>query len=377
MIKSGDCQRDRQNIFSTMKKIAKTGPRFSRLLLKWNSEKNNRQLPWKGEKDPYKIWLSEIILQQTRVEQGLNYYKKFIDRFPDVHQLAAAKDTVIYKMWEGLGYYNRCKNLIETARNISKKRNGKFPETYDEILALKGVGNYTAAAIASFAFNLPYAVVDGNVYRVLSRVFGINKPTDSISGKKYFTELADELLDKQNPGLYNQALMDFGAVICKPLNPLCHACVFQKHCYAFRNKATDVLPVKENKLKFKQRWFYFIVAVYRGRVYLRLRSGNDIWRNLHEFILVETASARSADDVLNEAAKMKWLKKRTYNTESVSPVYRQTLSHQKIACRFIRVKLKRAARVPGYKAVMYKQLARYAFPKIINEFLRYNPVHSS
>ena len=376
MIKSGDCQRDRQNIFSTMKKTAITGPRFSRLLLKWNLENNTRQMPWKGEKDPYKIWLSEIILQQTRVEQGLGYYKKFIDRFPDVHQLAASKDTVIYKMWEGLGYYNRCKNLIEAAHYLSKKKKGRFPETYEEILVLKGVGNYTAAAIASFAFNLPYAVVDGNVFRVLSRVFGINKPIDSIPGKKYFTELANELLDKQYPGIYNQALMDFGAVVCKPLNPLCRVCVFQKHCYAFRNKATGILPVKENKLKIRQRWFYYIIAEYRGRVYLRLRSGNDIWRNLHEFILIETPSARSADEVLNEAALKKWLKKREYNTESVSPVYRQTLSHQKITCRFILVKLKQPARLPGFKAITYNQLARYAFPKIIKEFLRNSPIHS-
>ena len=194
----------------------------------WNRHQNKRKMPWKGEKDPYKIWLSEIILQQTRVEQGLKYYEKFISTFSDIHKLAAAKDEKIYKLWEGLGYYSRCKNLIETARFISKKLNGKFPDAFEDILSLKGVGNYTASAIASFAYNQPYAVVDGNVFRVLSRFFGIKKPIDSTEGKKLFSGLAFELLDKKRPGIYNQALMDFGAVICKPY-PLCNSCVLKDH----------------------------------------------------------------------------------------------------------------------------------------------------
>jgi len=202
--------------------------RFAELLIKWNKKENKRVMPWKGEKDPYKIWLSEIILQQTRVEQGLEYYNRFVKVFPEINKLAKAPDKKIFKLWEGLGYYTRCRNLITTARFIVKEKKGVFPQTYEEIISLKGVGPYTAAAISSFAFNLPHAVVDGNVYRVLSRVFGIKKPVDSTEGKKYFNGLANELLSKEQPGIYNQAIMDFGAIICKPSSPLCTACVFRK-----------------------------------------------------------------------------------------------------------------------------------------------------
>src|SRR5688572_13533166 len=217
--------------------------KFPAILIRWNKHQNVRQMPWKGEKDPYKIWLSEIILQQTRVDQGLKYYEKFVSHFPNIRQLAAAKDEKIYKLWEGLGYYSRCRNLIVTARFISKNLNGKFPDTFEDILALKGVGHYTASAIASFAYNFPHAVVDGNVFRVLSRIFGIKKPTDSTEGKKLFSQLAFELLDKKQPGIYNQALMDFGAVICKPY-PLCSICVFKDQCFAFKNDLVNQLPIK-------------------------------------------------------------------------------------------------------------------------------------
>jgi len=192
-----------------MKKVeqSESKSRFASLLLKWNKEKNDRQMPWKGEKDPYKIWLSEIILQQTRVEQGLSYYNAFIKTFPDVHKLAKAPDAKVFKLWEGLGYYTRCRNLLITARFISKEKKGVFPDSYETIKELKGIGPYTAAAISSFAFNLPHAVVDGNVFRVLARVFGIATPTDTTEGKKMFTALAEELLDRKQPGLYNQAIM--------------------------------------------------------------------------------------------------------------------------------------------------------------------------
>ena len=192
---------------------------FSKRLLHWNKIQNKRAMPWKGEKDPYKIWLSEIILQQTRVEQGWNYYNRFVSTFPNIKKLAAAPEEKVFKLWEGLGYYTRCKNLIATAKFIAKEKQGEFPNAYNEILDLKGVGPYTAAAIASFAFNLPHAVVDGNVFRVLARFFGIETATDSTTGKKLFSGLAEELLDKKLPGIYNQAIMDFGAMICKPKNP--------------------------------------------------------------------------------------------------------------------------------------------------------------
>src|SRR4030095_3299602 len=243
------------------KKRGKTGSNrsFTRLLLRWNRQKNKREMPWKGEKDPYKIWLSEIILQQTRVEQGIEYYHRFIKKFPDIRQLAKANDKLIFKLWEGLGYYSRCRNLISTARLISQEFDGRFPTTFDDIRQLRGVGPYTAAAISSFAFNLPHAVIDGNVSRVLSRVFEIMKPVDSTEGKKIIVSLAGELLDKDEPGVYNQAIMDFGAVVCKPLVPLCSNCVFKKICLAFRNDHVKKLPLKSKRIIIKERWFYYFV----------------------------------------------------------------------------------------------------------------------
>ena len=324
-------------------------------------------MPWKGEKDPYKIWLSEIILQQTRVEQGVKYYEKFVSNFPDIHSLAGAKDEKVYKLWEGLGYYTRCKNLIDTARFISKKLNGKFPDKFEDIVALKGVGHYTASAIASLAYNLPYAVVDGNVFRVLSRIFGIKRPTDTIEGKKLFTQLAYELLDKRQPGIYNQALMDFGAVICKPY-PLCTVCVFRNNCYAFKNDLVSKLPIKEKKLKIRTRWFNYLIIENDRRILIHKRTGSDIWKNLHEFVLIESNGNTSVKEILNTAEKQKFLKKGRYITVSVSPVYAQQLSHQKIMGRFIKIASKMELDLPGYKDVSKKQLSQHAFPRLITAF---------
>ena len=341
---------------------------FLALLLQWNRDQNTRKMPWKGEKDPYKIWLSEIILQQTRVEQGWKYYEKFITVFPDINKLAAAKDEKIYKFWEGLGYYSRCKNLIETARFISKKLNGKFPETFEDILSLKGVGNYTASAIASFAYNLPHAVVDGNVFRVLSRVFGIKKPIDSTEGKKLFSQLAFELLDKEQPGIYNQALMDFGAVICKPQNPLCDNCVLKDHCFAYKKGFVNKLPVKEKEIKITTRWFNYLVIGYNDKIYIRKRIGNDIWKNLHEFVLIETNSHISAKRLLAKAGKEKILKKNSYKVVSISPLYSQQLSHQKIKGLFIQIAIKKEVALPGFKPVSLKQLSHHAFPRLLKAY---------
>jgi A/G-specific adenine glycosylase len=341
---------------------------FRDLLLRWNRHQNTRKMPWKGEKDPYKIWLSEIILQQTRVEQGWKYYEKFITLFPDINKLAAAKDEKIYKHWEGLGYYSRCKNLIETARFISKKLNGEFPNTFEDILSLKGVGNYTASAIASFAYNLPHAVVDGNVFRVLSRVFGVKKPIDSTEGKKLFSQLAFELLDKKQPGIYNQALMDFGAVICKPQNPLCHSCVFKNHCFAYKKGFVNKLPIKEKKIKIITRWFNYLVISYNDKLYIRKRIGRDIWKNLHEFVLIETNTNASAKKILANAEKEKILKKDSYKVVSISPLYSQQLSHQTIKGRFVKIAIKNEFVLPGFKPVSLKQLSRHAFPRLLNSY---------
>jgi len=343
--------------------------KFSRFLLRWDKKKNDRQMPWKGEKDPYKIWLSEIILQQTRVEQGWVYYKKFVENYPTVQLLAVAPDTEVYKSWEGLGYYNRCKNLLESARYISEKLDGVFPGKYEDILSLKGVGTYTAAAISSFAFNFPYAVLDGNVFRVLARIFGIKKAINAADGKKYFTKLASELLHKKQPGIYNQALMDFGAVVCKPVNPICPACVFKNNCYAFKNDLIREFPLKEKKNKVRNRWFYYIVLEYKNRIYIKKRTGNDIWKNLYEFVLIETDQIAGKKKVLNLAIKKGFLEKGSFSVQSVSSNQSQQLSHQKITGQFIRVKLQKALTIPGLKAVSPNQLVKYPFPRFINAYL--------
>jgi len=343
---------------------------FAGLLLKWNRLQNNRQMPWKGEKDPYKIWLSEIILQQTRVEQGLAYYHRFIERFPDVHKLAKAKDQVIFKLWEGLGYYTRCRNLIAAARYISRELNGKFPATYEEINALKGVGPYTASAISSFAFNLPHAVVDGNVFRVLSRVFGIAKPIDSTDGKKYFTLLANGLLDKKQPGIYNQAIMDFGAVVCKPAAPLCTQCVFNKTCFAFLNKKVNKLPVKEKTIRIKKRWFYYLIIEHDNETAIQQRTGKDIWNQLYEFPMVEKEEDTPLETILRQAVTLGLLTKNKYQFITISPLFRQQLSHQLIAGHFIKIKIPKKNTVRLEMLwVKANQLKKFAFPKFITQYL--------
>lgn len=324
-------------------------------------------MPWKGEKDPYKIWLSEIILQQTRVEQGLAYYQRFVAAFPTVKDLALAPEIKVFKLWEGLGYYTRCKNLIASAKYVHTSLGGRFPETYEAILALKGVGPYTAAAIGSFAFNLPNAVVDGNVFRVLSRYFGIDVPTDSSKGKKLFSDLANNLIDKTQPGIYNQALMDFGAVICKPKLPACNECILQQHCTAFLQGSTNQLPVKEKSILKRSRWFYYLVLDFKGSVYVRKRGGGDIWENLYEFILIELNEAVQLDSL--QPVK-EFFGDGRFEVNHISNFYTQQLTHQTIHGRFIQVKIEEPFTLIGYKPVSKKALEKLPFPKFITNYLK-------
>jgi A/G-specific adenine glycosylase len=343
---------------------------FTKQLLLWNEIHNNRQMPWKGEKDPYKIWLSEIILQQTRVEQGLDYYNRFVKIFPTIKHLAKAPDTTVFKLWEGLGYYTRCKNLIATAKYIAEELNGEFPSEYEDILALKGIGPYTAAAIGSFAFNIPKAVVDGNVFRVLSRYFGIEIPIDSTEGKKKFTLLADDLLDKKKPSIYNQALMDFGAVICKPQLPLCSDCLLKKSCSAFNEKRVNELPVKEKSIIKKTRWLYYLITEYKYQYYVRKRPAKDIWENLYEFILIENTQSATVDELfLLKSAKGIFGKKKPAII-SVSGIYKQQLTHQTIYGQFIRIKLSKPLKTEGFELVDKKKIEQLPFPKFINHYLQ-------
>ncbi len=349
---------------------------FTKSLLHWNKKDNDRPMPWKGETDPYKIWLSEIILQQTRVEQGWDYYKRFIKTYPTVHKLASAPEEKIFKLWEGLGYYTRCKNLIATAKIIAKENKGKFPDSYDEILALKGVGPYTAAAIASFAYNLPYAVVDGNVFRVLSRFFGIDTAIDSATGKQLFTALAAELLDKKQPGIYNQAIMDFGAVVCKPKNPLCEQCPLKLKCEARLQDKIDLLPVKAGKLVKKNRWFYYFIIEHDGKVFIKKRGAKDIWENLHEFVLLETDKLLTVENIKASSFYKNIVGKDKTALIQISELYIQQLTHQTIRGRFIQLKIKINPLLNGYKAVTYKQLAKLPFPKFITGYLAQNELRA-
>ncbi|MFM2362046.1 MAG: hypothetical protein RLZZ316_948 [Bacteroidota bacterium] len=345
---------------------------FTQQLLKWNKKENKRSMPWKGEKDPYKIWLSEIILQQTRVEQGLDYYNRFIKAFPTVKKLAAAPEQKVFKLWEGLGYYSRCKNLIATAKIITEQYKGRFPNTYNEILQLKGVGPYTAAAIGSFAFNLPYAVLDGNVFRVLARYFGISTPTDSTDGKKLFSCLAQELLAKKQPADYNQALMDFGATICKPQQPLCTICYQKKECRAFANNWMAQLPVKEKKVIVKKRCFYYFVFISNMGIAIKKRTAADIWQNLYEFALVETNEPKGPDKKNALLLAQKHFDNLSSATvERISVPLSQKLSHQTITAYFITIRIpsSKALLTNDFEWVPAKKLTNYPFPKTITGWL--------
>ena len=348
-------------------------PDFRNKLLKWNQQHNDRKMPWKGERDPYRIWLSEIILQQTRVEQGRDYYEKFIKTFPTIKHLAKATDEKVFKLWEGLGYYSRCKNLLATARSIVQEHSAIFPNDYEEIKKLKGIGPYTAAAIASFAFDKPFAVVDGNVQRILSRYFGITTPTDSASGKKLFIDLAQALLDKERPAIYNQAIMDFGAVICKPQNPLCTRCTQRKDCIAFKLDQVKSLPVKEKSIIKKNRWFYYFLFVINNKIYVRKRTQKDIWQNLYEFVLDETNSSVPNADV-NPGILKKFIGRQPFRIVSISNVYRQQLSHQYINGQFMVVAIKKEPTgLKQYELIEKKKIKRLAFPALINQYLYSQP----
>jgi A/G-specific adenine glycosylase len=342
------------------------GKNFVRELMRWNNFENNRQMPWKGEKDPYKIWLSEVILQQTRVEQGLKYYQNFIEAFPNVNALARAPETKVFKLWEGLGYYSRCRNLIQSAKFISKEQKGVFPDKYDDILSLKGVGSYTASAIASFAYNLPYAVLDGNVFRVLSRVFDIETPIDSTEGKKMFSALAQKILPKAKAGVYNQAIMDFGAVICKPF-PLCDECFFNKECLAYLKGKQDLLPLKEKKTKIRKRWLNYFIIQYNNEILIQQRTVKDIWQGLHQFVLIETEKGF-------KKKKLEVLFQKQYGIEnySIQKEWKETqqLSHQTICFHFFVARIQRKRKVENYHWIKLSPVLELAFPKTLQQVLR-------
>ncbi len=323
-------------------------------------------MPWTGEKDPYKIWLSEIILQQTRVEQGLPYFKKFVDSFPTVFDLANAREDKVMRLWQGLGYYSRARNLHATANHIANKLNGKFPDHFEEIIKLKGIGIYTASAISSFAFNEVRPVVDGNVIRVISRYFGVRTDPYSNSGKKIFLELAKKVIDRKNPGVFNQAIMDFGARQCKPQNPDCMTCPMNPACYAFRNNCVNILPPKKKKIKQQSRYFHFLLIQNNQRFVLQKRTAEDIWKGLYSLPLIENQSSKK----LNSFSNFNLLKK---DLVATSEIKNQLLTHQKINARFYHFRVSPdwlKKNISVLKISSMKNLNTFGFPKIIEAYLR-------
>lgn len=347
---------------------------FTTVLLSWYAA-NRRSLPWRETHDPYCIWLSEIILQQTRVDQGISYYVRFLERFPSIPKLAAASEDEVLKLWQGLGYYSRARNLHFSARLMVEKFNGKFPSDYKEILNLRGVGEYTAAAIASIAYNQPCAAIDGNAYRVLSRVNGISEPIDSSKGKKIFRELADMLIDRQNPGSFNQAIMDLGATICTPNNPDCINCPVAGLCVALRDHLIDQLPVKNTKTKQRDRFFNYLIIDYKGHIYLEQRLEKDIWKGLFQFPLIETPADSSVEDLCRSNEWVTLFQSQPTIVLNIDAVPVHLLSHQKIHARFIHVRISsELLSLRHYIKVLPDEMDSFAIPKLIERYLSSKPL---
>ena len=343
---------------------------LSQILMDWYRN-NQRDLPWRRTNDPYAIWLSEVILQQTRVEQGMPYWLRFMENFPTVTDLANADEREVLRLWQGLGYYSRARNLHAAAKVVRDEYNGNFPNQYEQIRALKGIGDYTAAAISSFAFNLPHAVVDGNVYRFLSRIFAINTPIDSTNGKKEFFVLANELLDKSNPGTFNQSLMEFGAMQCKPSNPDCSVCPFNQYCQSFATNTVSEYPVKSKKTKTRNRYFDFIILSDEKNTILQKREGKDIWQGLYQFPLIESATKNKNKLDLSKSEVANYLNTNSHKMVKSSAIVKHVLSHQVIFAKFwwINMESVSIAKDANMIKVPWSQLGDYGMPQLIVKYL--------
>ncbi|MGB0886783.1 MAG: A/G-specific adenine glycosylase [Vicingaceae bacterium] len=338
---------------------------FSDKIIVWY-EQNKRDLPWRKTKNPYKIWLSEIILQQTRVDQGLNYYLKFIKKYPTVNSLAKASEEDVLKLWQGLGYYSRARNLHFTAKYISETLKGKFPTAHKDILALKGIGEYTAAAIASFSYKGVYPVIDGNVYRVLSRIFGIETPIDSNEGKKAFKKLATELINTKHPDTYNQAIMEFGALQCTPKKPNCEDCPFRLECFAFKHEQIAELPKKEKKIKQRNRFFNYLVIIENENIFINKRSAKDIWIGLYDFPLIETKKRVDSFKTINNC-----FKDTSFILQKKSVEQKHILSHQKIYATFWQATADNLEKLQAdYAKIPIQEINNYPVPKLIDNYLK-------
>ena len=310
---------------------------FAAQIIHWY-HRHCRDLPWRHTQNPYFIWLSEVVLQQTRVAQGLPYYLKFTEKYPTIFELARAPEQDVIRLWQGLGYYSRARNLHQTAQYIVEHLGGQFPDNYADLLKLKGIGPYTAAAIASFAYHEAVAVVDGNVYRVLARVFGIDTDIASTEGKKQFAQLASELLDKAQPATYNQAIMEFGAIQCSPASPDCLLCPLQRDCVAYTTGRVGALPVKSKKAKVRERFFHYFVFEYKQMLALRQRTDRDIWQQMYDFCLVETDEHIANLDELTLEKPLRDILEASI-VVGVSKTYTHLLTHQRIKAQFWHIRI--------------------------------------
>lgn len=347
---------------------------FVSILIHWY-QKNKRPLPWRETKNPYHIWLSEVILQQTRIDQGTVYYEKFTEQYPDIYALAAASPDDVLKLWQGLGYYNRANNLMVAAKTIVEEYGGEFPLHPDELIKIKGIGKYTSAAIASIAFDFPAAVVDGNVFRVLSRVFGIETAINSNAGFREFESLATKLMAKHSPSIFNQALMEFGALFCTPKNPDCSNCIFRQMCFAFKNNKIGDLPVKNPAVKVKNRHISYYVVESKGKIpqmLIRKRIQKDIWRNLYDFPSIESDQSADPLEILFNEPDLKFITNQPFTVKHLSETYFHLLTHRKIHARFCHIIVDKLPQLKDEKSLLLinkKDIINYPVPRLIEKYL--------
>ena len=339
---------------------------FTNLLIEWYLQKK-RDLPWRNTTNPYPIWLSEIILQQTRVAQGMPYFYAFLESFPTVKELAIADEQQVLKLWQGLGYYSRARNLHQTAQYIANELDGVFPNSYTGLIQLKGIGEYTAAAIASFAYNEPVPVVDGNVFRVVSRYFGIESDINTGKTKKEFTALAAELLSKEQPALFNQAIMEFGAMHCTPKNPDCENCIFNSSCVALQKGLVGQLPFKSKKIKIRKRYFnYIVLQDKKGNTKIQQRTDKGIWHNLYEFPLFETTQEEGFETIAPLIKKDTDFGDSVVSIQEANPISLiHKLSHQHLYIKFWKVTVNNTLT----DGVNPEQLRTFPFPIVIHNFI--------
>ena len=337
-------------------------------LMVWYEE-NKRDLPWRDTENPYLIWVSEIILQQTRVVQGLDYYRRFVDAYPDIFSLANAGIDEILKIWQGLGYYSRARNMHFAAKQVVDACDGMFPSTYNELITIKGIGDYTASAIASLAFGQAVPVIDGNVNRVIARLHGLQLPINKPAGQREIRAQAEKMMVRDAPGTYNQAIMEFGALQCVPKNPNCNVCIFKNICVAFRNGLVNMLPVKDKTVKIATRYFHYLYVCFDHRTFIRRRPDGDIWAGLYEFPVIETATETNLDDLIQNTAWQSYFDGQTPVVEAISSEIIHRLTHRILKIRFYKIVVNQPICRNNIIEIPETNIFRYAVPKVIDNYL--------